>query len=376
MNTLASEVNAAAAQVASDADDTAQDVIDTGIALAQAQAAAASATAAPNVSGTSTTTRTPTVGSQSWVYVETGKLPFEGMRMRAVSRAAPTTNYALGTVASYDAGTRTVTLTVDQVGAAPASASDWNLLLEGEPGQPGEDAEVRSLVQTRSANGTITAADLGATLRCTGTITLTPDSAASLGDGYSVIVDAPGHVVTIDTVGTVPVGGLGLVQSDGTTITLRLLGSQTRMLHVRDEKTSGTSGGGGATGSDQTRPLNTVVINEITGASLASNQVTVPAGVYEIEGYVPGESVAGFRGLLHNVTAGTTVQGNNVTANGTYQGWGMSMVRAKVTLAAPTVFELRMRQLAAPGGSQEWGSSLGISGAIEVYSTLIFRKVG
>lgn len=194
-------------------------------AAATATAAAASATGASDVNGTSTTTRTPTVGTQTWVYVETGKLPYAGMRMRAASRAALTTNYALGTVASHDAGTRTVTLTVDQVGAAPASASDWNLLLEGEPGQPGADAEVRSLVQTRSANGTITAADLGATLRCTATITLDPDSAASLGDGFSALVDAPGHAVTIDGVGTVPVAGLGLVQSDGTTITLRLLGA-------------------------------------------------------------------------------------------------------------------------------------------------------
>jgi len=345
-------------------------------AAATATAAAASATGAADVSGTSTTTRTPTVGSQTWVYVETGKVPYAGMRMRAVSRAAPTTNYALGTVASYDAGTRTVTLTVDQVGAAPASASDWNLVLEGEPGPPGEDAEVRSLVQTRSANGTITAADLGATLRCTATITLDPDSAASLGNGFSVLVDAPGHAVTVDGVGTVPVGGLGLVQSDGTTITLRLLGSQTRMLHVRDEKTSGTVGGTGAIGSDQTRVLNAVVLNEIAGASLSSNQVTVPAGVYEIEGVVTGQGVASIRAILHNVTAGTSVQGvNSGMTNETYNAGGISPVYAKVTLTGATVFELRSRQTNT-WGTQDLGNPLSISGVVEVYSTLIFRKVG
>ena len=45
--------------------------------------------------------------------------------------------------------------------------------------------------------------------------------------------------------------------------------SSTReVIHVRDEKTSGTTGGNSSTGVN-TRTLNTVVENSITGASLA-----------------------------------------------------------------------------------------------------------
>lgn len=191
-----------------------------------AAAAAASATGAADVSGTSTTVRTPTVGSQTWVYVETGKVPYAGMRMRAASRAALTTNYALGTVASYDAGTRTLSLTVDQVGAAPASASDWNLVLEGEPGPPGEDAEVDMPVLLFAGSGTLSSDNTtrGRIIHCTGTFTVGSDTTAAHGDGYSnVVVNTGTGNVTLPGGTVLLPGQSALLYTDGATWSARVI---------------------------------------------------------------------------------------------------------------------------------------------------------
>ena len=58
---------------------------------------------------------------------------------------------------------------------------------------------------------------------------------------------------------------------------------ESQLLHVRDEKASGTDGGTSANGIVD-RDLNTVKVNEITGASLSSNQITLPSGTYYVEG--------------------------------------------------------------------------------------------
>ena len=58
------------------------------------------------------------------------------------------------------------------------------------------------------------------------------------------------------------------------------VGQKTKLLHMRDEKANGTQGGTFTSGSWYTRDLNTVVTNEINGASLSSNQFTLPAGDY------------------------------------------------------------------------------------------------
>lgn len=51
-------------------------------------------------------------------------------------------------------------------------------------------------------------------------------------------------------------------------------------LKATDQKTSGTNGGSSIAGF-QVRTLNTLNTNEITGASLSSNRVTLPAGSYD-----------------------------------------------------------------------------------------------
>lgn len=59
------------------------------------------------------------------------------------------------------------------------------------------------------------------------------------------------------------------------------------MLIVRDEKSSGTNGGTFTSGAWQQRTLNTTSTNTISGASLSSNQITLPAGTYYVRWSAP-----------------------------------------------------------------------------------------
>jgi hypothetical protein len=79
-------------------------------------------------------------------------------------------------------------------------------------------------------------------------------------------------------------------------------GSQ--LLHVRDEKPSGTNGGTFVQLTRVTRTLNTIKTNEIAGAALSSNQVSgLTAGTYHVRARAPARGVGGHALFVHNVTA-------------------------------------------------------------------------
>ena len=62
--------------------------------------------------------------------------------------------------------------------------------------------------------------------------------------------------------------------------------SVNNFLHVRDEKGTTVAGGGSISGFNK-RDLNTVLTNTISGASLASSVITLPAGDYYAEAMAP-----------------------------------------------------------------------------------------
>lgn len=82
---------------------------------------------------------------------------------------------------------------------------------------------------------------------------------------------------------------------------------------VRDEKAVNTAGGSSVAGN-QTRTLNTVLANTISGASLASNIITLPPGTYRISARAPyfGNS---HKIYLYDSTAGTVID-DGTTENG------------------------------------------------------------
>jgi len=80
---------------------------------------------------------------------------------------------------------------------------------------------------------------------------------------------------------------------------------------VKDEKTVNTAGGSSVAGT-QVRTLNTVTVNTIVGASLSSNQVTLPAGTYTVRACAPAFISDKHKVIWFNVTdTATTTQGSS-----------------------------------------------------------------
>ena len=119
---------------------------------------------------------------------------------------------------------------------------------------------------------------------------------------------------------------------------------ESKLLHVIDEKADNNAGGASTTGSYLTRDLNTVVTNEITGASLASDQISLPAGTYYIQAAVPAYESIAILAKLYNITDSADEligHGTGVAGNLGVGGW--SFVIGRFTIADTKVFEIQMR---------------------------------
>jgi len=141
-----------------------------------------------------------------------------------------------------------------------------------------------------------------------------------------------------------------------------------------DQKSSGTVGGTGTIGATQTRTLNTTVINNISGASLSSNQITLPAGTYYVEGWSAGYATANTKAFLYNVSNSTySLIGTNnyALATGSYAN---SFVSGIITIASSKVFDLRLYTQITDGGSSSLGKPSS-TGQVEVYSRVSIKKL-
>ena len=110
------------------------------------------------------------------------------------------------------------------------------------------------------------------------------------------------------------------------------------MLHVQDQKTAGTAGGTSVAGT-QTRTLNTILVNDITGASLASNQFTLPAGEYWIECEAPAYTVGNHTIRLFNVTTSSVVYGSSESAATIVTN--RSFIRYRLSLSTSNTFYIQ-----------------------------------
>ena len=117
---------------------------------------------------------------------------------------------------------------------------------------------------------------------------------------------------------------------------------ESALLHVRDEKAAGTASGTATSGSFQTRVLNTVMTNEISGASLSSNQITLPSGTYFV--YANAQLWSSARGKikLRNVTdsSDTIIGGCGYSGSGAA---AISFLSGRFTIASQKTFELQHR---------------------------------
>jgi hypothetical protein len=114
---------------------------------------------------------------------------------------------------------------------------------------------------------------------------------------------------------------------------------ESELLHIQDQKSSGTHAGTSSSDTIHTRVLNTVVTNEITGASLSSNQITLPSGTYYINASCPSFVGGKTKVVLYN----TTDSSNEVVGlNGrTDYSEIYNTISARFTISAQKVFEIR-----------------------------------
>ena len=119
-------------------------------------------------------------------------------------------------------------------------------------------------------------------------------------------------------------------------------------LIVYEQQAKNTGGGAYSAGAYRTRVINTVNKNEIPGASLASNQITLPAGTYTLR----SEVLFGINGAagtywqtirLYNTTTAAAIEtglANNLIYP-TYAPNGTSHLVCEFTLAAQSVLEMQ-----------------------------------
>lgn len=142
-------------------------------------------------------------------------------------------------------------------------------------------------------------------------------------------------------------------------------------LHIRDEKASGTGGGAFTAGSWLTRTLNTTLVNEITGASLATNQITLSAGSYEVYARAPADQTLLHKIKLRNVTDSTDILiGSNAYCSSGYNGHTDSVIYGRFTLADTKALELQHRC----SNSGTFGLAAGF-GVVEVYAEIIILQL-
>lgn len=115
------------------------------------------------------------------------------------------------------------------------------------------------------------------------------------------------------------------------------------LLHVREEQAAGTSGGGLAAGTEPTRVLNTVVTNEITGATLSANRVSLPPGKYFILASAPAHQVNVHALHFYDITgAGAkSRRGPNARSEAADFSTTRAWVSTLVEITATNEFDLR-----------------------------------
>lgn len=150
------------------------------------------------------------------------------------------------------------------------------------------------------------------------------------------------------------------------------------LLHVREQQTANVNSSNAFTANTwSTATVNTVVTNEISGSSLSSNNITLPAGTYFCMFKVPTMSTVSFAGKprLRNTTAGTTlVVGSSFFQNQSTSDsqWMILHGSGKFTLGASSTLNVQMWMTANEG---TYTAVAGGHGEVEVYAEAYFWKV-
>jgi hypothetical protein len=155
-------------------------------------------------------------------------------------------------------------------------------------------------------------------------------------------------------------------------------------MHVQDQKPQGTYGGTFTAGAWRTRDLNTVLTNTITGASLDSNQITLPAGKYYVEASVPAYLVTYNVVRLQDIdNASVLLLGPASRANGLewWEGGSMTAVFSNVfshlagMVALSATSKLELQHICSYSYALG-GFGMATDLATEIYSDIRIWRIG
>ena len=135
-----------------------------------------------------------------------------------------------------------------------------------------------------------------------------------------------------------------------------------------------TNGGTFTSGSYVKRTLNTTVVNNITGCSIASSVITLPAGTFAVTAFAPSQEVNRNKLRLQNTTASTTLQlGNNCYSSSLGSAGDIATLQSVFTLATSSTIELQHR-CQTTQASVGFGVAMSFSDA-EVYASITIQRI-
>jgi hypothetical protein len=212
-----------------------------------------------------------------------------------------------------------------------------------------------------------------------------PEITAVIGNGTPTLVNSsnwtiPGGNQTMAAGNVLRIIGTGnasarvlLDKADGTAPVSS--SSTPQILHVRDEKTAGTAGGDFNSGAWRTRTLNTVVTNTIASASLSSNQITLPAGTYDLRARGPINGTKQTKSRIYNTSDSADAiigaTGYSHSANDTFDD---VLVWGRITIASSKTFELQ-QWCNTTVSTNGFGLPANIDSKVEVYAEVWVEKV-
>ena len=147
------------------------------------------------------------------------------------------------------------------------------------------------------------------------------------------------------------------------------------------EVSAGTEGGSASSGGFSTRTLNTTIVNTISGASLASNLITLPAGNYIVEatGCFQGaiqRSKHRFFNSTDSTTVATSLNAEGVTSAtaANQNGYIQNLVGYfEITASKDFAFQYAV---STTDNTDGLGGAANLHSAVEVYAVVKLQKVG
>jgi hypothetical protein len=152
-------------------------------------------------------------------------------------------------------------------------------------------------------------------------------------------------------------------------------GASSTVAAFSDQKAANTQGGTFTAGAWRTRDINTTVgTNGISGASIASNQITLGAGTYLIQGSAPAYDVNQHMTRLYNITDSTVaINGGSAYTDATDTAVTHSPFSGVVVIAGSKVFEV---QHYAGTTAATYGFGIAANnGSVETYTQITILKV-